>query len=490
MVTEMAAATQDIDCNLDERRQARPIPLTAVSTALRLFDVLIISGMGAATYLAYAAWRLSAADGAYIGPILAGVVIAMIAFQAAGVYAEDAILARGVKLHRVFLGWLITACVLLMIAFAFKITASYSRIWAVSWVGLSFAGLAVGRFLLDRQIRALAERGRFARRAVIVGAGEQGARLAAHIRETGCSRTDPIGFIDDRKDRVPARVAGYPLLGGSSDLVRLIQSGQVDEVILALPWSAEERLLAIVETLSETPVRIRLGPDLIGFNFPDRKTSHVAKLPVLGLFERPISGWPHAAKTLLDTGLAAAALVFLGPLMLLIAASIKLDSPGPVLFRQKRYGFNQSIIEVLKFRTMRANADGQDGSRQCVKDDPRITRVGRFLRKSSLDELPQLINVLRGEMAVVGPRPHPVGLSSRGRRFEEVVNRYAARHKVKPGITGWAQVNGWRGETDTVEKIRQRVEHDLFYIDNWSVWLDLAIIWRTVRVIWDDQKAY
>ncbi len=188
--------------------------------------------------------------------------------------------------------------------------------------------------------------------------------------------------------------------------------------------------------------------------------------------------------------LAALILLFIGPLMLLIALAIKLDSRGPVVFKQRRQGFNNELFEVWKFRTMYASVADADCEVQTTKDDPRVTPVGWFLRKLSLDELPQLINVLRGDMSLVGPRPHAVATKAEGRPFSEVVDRYASRHRVKPGITGWAQVNGWRGETDTIEKIKKRVEYDLYYIDNWSVWLDLLILLKTIFVLIRNENAY
>jgi Undecaprenyl-phosphate glucose phosphotransferase len=336
----------------------------------------------------------------------------------------------------------------------------------------------------------MAAEGRFARRAVIVGAGQHGERLARHLHQYGTPYLSVLGLFDDRKDRVPSSVAGYEVLGDTNHLLKFVETHNVEVIIIALPWSAEQRLLHLIKLFAVKPIQLRLAPDLIGFNFLDRSTTTDARLPMLHLFDRPISGWSHAAKTIEDWIITLTILLFLGPLMLLIALAIKLDSPGPVLFRQKRYGFNNQPIEVFKFRSMYHNAVNQDGSRQASKDDPRITRLGRFLRKSSLDELPQVLNVLKGDMSIVGPRPHPLALRSEGRHFEEVVDRYAARHRVKPGITGWAQVNGWRGETDTLEKIQHRVEHDLYYIDHWSVWFDLRIILKTLRVVWDDQNAY
>ena len=211
---------------------------------------------------------------------------------------------------------------------------------------------------------------------------------------------------------------------------------------------------------------------------------------MLGVFDRPISGWNHALKAVEDIVLGQLFVLLASPILGLIALAIKLDSPGPILFRQVRYGFNNNTIEVMKFRTMYTHMEDRAADVLTTRDDPRVTRVGRFLRKWSLDELPQLFNVLRGEMSIVGPRPHGLAAKAAGRRYEEVTEHYAARHKVKPGITGWAQVNGWRGETDTVDKIKKRVEYDLDYIDNWSIWLDLYVIAKTVFVIFDNRDTF
>jgi len=222
-------------------------------------------------------------------------------------------------------------------------------------------------------------------------------------------------------------------------------------------------------------------PDILGYKFVHHGYNYVCGVPVLTVFPKPISGsgWSFGAKLIEDRVLAVLLLVMILPVMGFIALCIKLDSPGPVFFRQKRYGFNNQLIDVVKFRTLRCEQQ-DDLARQLVtRNDPRVTRVGRFLRHMSLDELPQLLNVLAGEMSMVGPRPHALDARAGGRLYKEVVEKYAIRHKVKPGITGWAQVNGWRGETDTEEKIRKRVEHDLYYINNWSLTLDLIIILRT-----------
>ena len=235
---------------------------------------------------------------------------------------------------------------------------------------------------------------------------------------------------------------------------------------------------------------MKLVPDLVAFDFVSHKTSTLSGVALLHIFDRPISGWSQFLKAAEDRVGAALMLALVAPVMAMIALAIKLDSPGPVFFKQPRVGFNSRLFNVLKFRTMHHAMRDEHCANQTTRNDPRVTRVGRFLRRTSLDELPQLINILRGEMSIVGPRPHALSTKAEGHLFEEVVDKYAARHRVKPGLTGWAQVKGWRGETDTIEKIRRRVEHDLYYIENWSIMFDIVIIVRTVLLIFRDRKAY
>ncbi len=483
----MGAASQQV---LDVRlpRQAKPISLLAISGMLRAADVLIIILVGYLCYLVVSLWKPQIPPASvYFGPIVVAAIVAIPVFQRFGIYDEKSLLTDFLKIRQVFLAWMVTVGALLLIAFALKITAGYSRIWSFSWISLTFFALVAFRFVFQGQIRRRAEQGRFANRVVIVGTGAQGRRLAANIRKFGWPYTQFVGFVDDRTSRVPETVDDFKVLGGTNELIGLIQQDLVDDVILALPWSAERRLMQLIEKLSTTAVHIRLSPDLVGFNFPDHGTSTIAHVPVLGVFERPISGWSQIVKRAEDIVLSSLALAFLAPLMGVIAVAIKLDSSGPVFFQQKRIGFNNNLIEVLKFRTMHATATDSDASVQVKKDDERVTRVGALLRRTSLDELPQLLDVLRGDMSIVGPRPHA---GTQDRMFSKVANRYAARHRVKPGMTGWAQVNGWRGETDTAEKIRRRIECDLYYVDNWSPWLDLLIIAKTILVVLRGDNAY
>ncbi|NQV21456.1 MAG: undecaprenyl-phosphate glucose phosphotransferase [Rhodospirillales bacterium] len=426
----------------------------------------------------------------YFSTVAIAMLIASVLFQMSKVYTLDYVFARTLRFERVLIAWLAVGCSLIVIAFGLKISGFYSRIWVGTWFVSTTFFLFTGRAIFSRWARRWSEAGRFADRTVIVGAGEQGQRLAAHLKAGGDYQTRVVGFVDDRKTRLFRGADRSKLLGDSHDLIQYIRDGLVDQVFIALPWSAEDRVKGLVHSLAMTPVRIHLAPDLAGFEFPDRAYERVAGISMLRLFDRPISGWSHVLKTLEGRILGALFTLFLAPLMALIAVAIKLDSQGPVLFKQRRLGFNNAQFEVWKFRTMYADRTDADCDVQTTKNDPRVTRVGWYLRKWSLDELPQFINVLLGHMSIVGPRPHALGTKAEGHLFENVVDRYAARHKVKPGITGWAQVNGWRGETDTIEKIRRRVEYDLFYIDNWSLWFDLKIILKTAFVmLWDD-NAY
>jgi Undecaprenyl-phosphate glucose phosphotransferase len=329
------------------------------------------------------------------------------------------------------------------------------------------------------------------RLAAIYGAGQPCAGLLNALETGPDSDIKICGVFDDRGEhRAQESVAGCPKLGNLEALIRYCRSMHIDLLIVALPLSAERRVLEIIKKLWVLPVDIRLAAQTSTLRFRPRAYSFVGNVPVLDIIDKPITDWNVVIKRVFDIVGAALASIALAPVMALVALAIKLDSPGPVLFRQERYGFNNELIEVFKFRSMYADkADA--GARQLVsKHDVRVTTVGRLIRKTSLDELPQLFNVLRGELSLVGPRPHALQAKAANELYHDVVDGYFARHKVKPGITGWAQVNGWRGETDTPEKIHKRVEHDLYYIDNWSVLFDLYILLRTPLALLSAKNAY
>jgi len=361
--------------------------------------------------------------------------------------------------------------------------------WPLAAAALLLGGLALGRFIIGVLMTAGPGR-RCAPRAVIVGSGIGGTRLVRLLHRLDERSLRVLGIVDDQADLPEGLVEGVPLLGPVGQLFALLRRGLVDEVVLALPWSEERRILQLIDVLADYPVHVRLAPDLISYHFPRRVSTDLHGHPTLAVAERPISGWSSVVKQAEDYVIGAVALAVCAIPMALIALAIRLDSPGPVLFRQRRTGFNNRDFEMLKFRTMHHHMAEPRIRAQTTRNDPRVTRVGALLRRTSLDELPQIFNVLRGHMSIVGPRPHAPGTQAGSRPFEQVVDRYAARHRVKPGLTGLAQVRGFRGETRTEDKLIRRVESDLEYIDTWSLWLDLSIMVRTLVIVLRMQNAY
>ena len=309
--------------------QARPVSPEIVGGCLRVFDLAVVGLVGVAIYLAYPSADQPAFSSPYLASHLIGILISGILFQWFGVYAGDYVFSKTLRMDRMLLAWGVTASVLLALAFALKISSFYSRVWAVSWFFATPVILYLGRLFIGYWILRMARAGRFAQRTAIVGAGEQGQRLAAHLRQVGDVRTRIVGFIDDRKTRVPSNSEGCELLGDTGHLLKLIRRGMIDQVFVAIPWSADIRLRELVYKLASTPVPIHLAPDLIGYEFPDRSFTRRAQLPMLHIFDRPISGWSYVSKTIEDWVLSAIILLFVGPLMLLIALAIKLDSRGP-----------------------------------------------------------------------------------------------------------------------------------------------------------------
>jgi Undecaprenyl-phosphate glucose phosphotransferase len=343
--------------------------------------------------------------------------------------------------------------------------------------------MCVIRFITYNMVVSNARKGSFVRRVAIVGAGDHGQRLIRALRQRKEPWTEIVGIFEDRMTRLSAQAHGYEIHGTVEDLITYARKYRIDEIIVALPWSAEQRLLDILNVLKVIPANVRLAPDIIGHHFLNQGFGRVDGVPVLNVVKKPIGGWGSLLKRAEDLILGSIIVLAVSPIMLAAAIAIRIESRGPILFRQNRYGYNNKLIAVYKFRSMYHELRDDNCERQTTRDDPRITKVGNFLRRTSIDELPQLLNVIKGDMSLVGPRPHAVNTRAAGRLFQEVVTEYAVRHKVKPGITGWAQVNGWRGETDTEEKIRRRVDCDLYYMENWSLFLDIEIFFRTFMVV-------
>ena len=417
-----------------------------------------------------------------------GTLLYLTIATAVGAYDVQTLFGARERVRLLLRTWGITAIFLVTLGFVLKASAQISREWALVWFFSCGAALWAVRSTFSVFLHRSRERGAFDVRTAIFGGGGQAAKLLAYLRSHPNLTIRFLGRYDDRESR---RAQGLPRSkGGLGALLNSIRRGELDQVIVALPWSSEKRIQEIVQQLALTPVRIRLSPDLVGFAYMDKPYALLGGLPVVTLFDRPISGIDRSLKWLEDKVLGWALLVLLAPLFVAIAIAIKLDSRGPVFFRQSREGFNDSKFDVWKFRSMRADECDAAEIRQAVQSDTRVTRVGAFLRRTSLDEIPQLFNVVSGEMSLVGPRPHAPSTKAGPRLFREVVSSYAARHNVKPGITGWAQVNGWRGPTETDEKLVKRLEHDLYYIENWSLTLDARILIRTLLTPLSAQNAF
>jgi Undecaprenyl-phosphate glucose phosphotransferase len=464
-----------------------PVVLTG---AVRLFEFLIAVVTGAATYAAY---LLPGNEQGleYGSAIILVSAAAVLAFQSFEIYSITAFRSHIHQLTRLAVAWTLVFLVAFAISFFGKFDGVYSRVWVASWYITGLACLLVGRLVLTALVRQWAREGRLVRRVVIVGGGPEGESLIRALESEADSDVRICGLFDDRSgERSPPIVAGIPKLGTVADLVRFTRLTRVDLVLVSLPLTAEERVLQMVRKLWVLPVDVRLAAHMNRLRFRPRAYSYIGNVPVLDIFDKPIADWNMVMKTVFDRVVGLLILILLSPVMLMTAIAVKLDSPGPMLFRQRRLGFNNEIVEIFKFRSLYHKHADPNARQVVTKGDSRVTRVGRFIRKTSIDELPQLFNVLRGQLSLVGPRPHAIEAPTANRLWEEVVDSYFARHRVKPGLTGWAQINGWRGELDTQEKLQNRVECDLYYIENWSLGFDLYILFRTPFALLRSENAY
>jgi Undecaprenyl-phosphate glucose phosphotransferase len=463
-----------------------------IAGAVRVIDFVLLSVIGVALYLWYVV-PLSRFHWEYVAAIIGMTSAAVICFQAADIYQVQVFRGQLRQMTRMISSWTFVFLLFIGVSFSLKLGSEVSRLWLSSFL---FAGLAVliaERLLLRTVVRNWALQGRLDRRTIIVGADQNGEQLIEALKEQSDSDIHVLGVFDDRNDdRALETCAGSPKLGKVDDIVEFARRTRVDLVLFALPISAESRILEMLKKLWVLPVDIHLSAHTNLLRFRSRSYSYLGKVPTLHVFEAPITDWDLVMKWLFDHIVGALVLLAALPVMGLIALAIKLDSRGPVLFRQKRFGFNNERIDVFKFRSLYHHQADPTASKVVTKNDPRVTRVGRFIRKTSLDELPQLFNVVfKGNLSLIGPRPHAVQGKLQNRLFDETVDGYFARHRVKPGITGWAQINGWRGEVDTDEKIQNRVEFDLYYIENWSALFDLYILLKTpFSLLTKNENAY
>ena len=432
-------------------------------------DLLVIVGTAVSAKWVYIGAILDRPDEvepyAIIGVFAA--LVAMISLRRQSIYEFDTLRAFRGQTRRILVGLSLAALVVVAVGYLLKISETYSRGWFLIWMSMAVAGIMVVHYFAARLLQRWISRGRFVRRVAIYGTPELTKQIIPMLEEEDDSVT-VVGVFHDG--------GGVSSKSGAlSDLISLAQTVQLDEVLIVRPMTPGREISSVVKQLSILPVDLRFCPSADVFDIRPKALMSYGGVPVLEMERRPLEDWGPIMKMIEDRLLSAACLLIFSPLMLFIALAIKLDSRGTVFFRQKRHGFNHRIITVYKFRTMTVMEDGSKIA-QATRNDQRVTRVGKFLRKTSLDELPQLMNVLKGEMSLVGPRPHAL---AHNEYYSSLLERYASRHKMKPGITGWAQINGHRGETDTPEKMDKRVECDLYYIENWSLWFDIKILFLT-----------
>lgn len=420
--------------------------------------------------------------------LLAAIVFLLIlpVFKAVGLYRSYRGEALAAEAPRILLGWGIVLTFLLFLGYSTNTSAIFPRIILLSWslsVPLVLYMAHLGIRIVLRWVRAS---GHNTRTAVIVGATKVGYHLAEQIHQTPYLGIKLQGFFDDKPASDLQDFREEKLIGTLKELPKYVRCHQIDVVYIALPSVDEMTFATLIGELQDTTASLYFAPNISMCSLIQSKTYQLNGIPLISVWEVPFSGSEYVLKQAIDTVLAGLALIFLCPLMAVIALGVKLSSPGPIIFNQHRYGLGGQEIVVYKFRSMTVMEDGNSIS-QAKRSDPRVTKFGAFLRRTSLDELPQFINVLQGRMSIVGPRPHAV---AHNEQYRKLINGYMLRHKVKPGITGWAQIHGLRGETDTLDKMKKRVEYDLDYLSNWSIGLDLQIICRTTLALFRNQNAY
>jgi putative colanic acid biosysnthesis UDP-glucose lipid carrier transferase len=389
-------------------------------------------------------------------------------------------------LFNVAFQWVWIAGLLLLTGLATGYFYDFSMRVVGSWLWLAPLAQVAGHLTLRAAAPHLLKLQGPPQGAVIVGVNHQGVSLARQITGSAYSGIELMGFFDDRGEDRRAAAGGHPLIGRIDELPDYVKKNRVQSIYLSLPMASRPRILQILDGLKDTTASIYFVPDMFITDLIQGRSDSVCGVTVISVCDTPFRGLNRALKRCSDVALSILILLGIFPVMLLIALLVKLESPGPAIFRQRRYGLDGDEIVVYKFRSMAVTEDGSV-IEQAKKNDVRVTRLGSFLRRTSLDELPQFFNVLQGRMSVVGPRPHAV---AHNELYRKVIKGYMVRHKVRPGITGWAQVNGQRGETDTLEKMQARIDFDLDYLRNWSLQLDFYIVFKTIRLIFNDRSAH
>ncbi|NCJ07461.1 undecaprenyl-phosphate glucose phosphotransferase [Synechococcales cyanobacterium C] len=407
-------------------------------------------------------------------------------FQATGLYYSFRGDHPAAEYPKIFLGWVIEVLILLILGYLTKTSEHFSRLLITTWLLVTPLGICCFHLMVRMMLRQLRASGHNTRKAVIAGTNELAGYLAQELNQSPELGIQFCGFFTDQSCLESGRPWRQPLIGTLSELPNYIQRFKIDVVYIALQLTEEEGISKLMYALQDTTACVYFVPNLLTFNLLHARVHELHGIPVLAIWETPFDALQGSMKRITDIIVALLVLVLTSPLMAAIALAVKLSSPGSILFVQRRYGLSGTEIPVYKFRSMRVTEDGADIP-QAQQNDPRVTPIGAFLRRTSLDELPQFINVLQGHMSIVGPRPHAV---AHNEHYRKLIQGYMLRHIVKPGITGWAQIHGLRGETETLDKMERRVAYDLHYLRHWSLWLDLVIIVRTIMVVFKHQNAY
>lgn len=456
-----------------------------ISLLARILDVVCVVGAALAAHY----WRFGNIDlsASYQIAILLSVLLTLILFSAANIYESW----RGHSwLHHVRIViavWFGVVTVLIIIGFLTKTSTVFSRQWMGMWTIMGSVALLSLRYVVYCVLVFARSRGWNHKKLVIVGTGELAQGVARKIRETSWVGLDIVNFVGSKSNTNLQNINGIIVLYGLDQLENLVTNRLVDEVWLALPLQEEQLIKEVLYRLRHSTITIRFVPGIFEYHLLNHVVNEIAGLPVIDLNATPMVGINRVIKALEDRVLGFIILALASPLILVIAITIKLTSNGPVFFKQMRHGWDGKPIKVYKFRTMVEHPIENGQIIQARRRDSRVTKFGAFLRHTSLDELPQFWNVLQGRMSIVGPRPHAL---QHNEQYKDQIELYMLRHKVKPGITGWAQIHGWRGETDTLDKMKKRVEYDLYYIENWSLWLDIKIIFLTLFSGFVHKNAY
>ncbi len=457
----------------------------AISMMTRCLDMMTVFAAGWLAYLIR--FDEVSVSSSYLGAMAIALLMTPIVFSFLNIYAS--VRGDGFIKHIITLFQAVCLLGLIMAGLSYftKSGDTFSRIWFACWMGFTFILLVLLRCTLLLFLRFMRSRGLNERRVIILGAGELGIKFADTVQQALWTGFRIVTFMDDQAESKPALINHIPVIQTPDNLSQYLTTHAIDEIWLALPLRDEERVKAILFELRHHTITTRFVLDIFGLDLLNHSLTDVAGFPVLNIRSTPMMGVNRLIKAIEDRMLAAIILTLISPILFIIAIVVKFSSKGPIFFKQQRLGWDGRVIKVYKFRTMHEHAEEEGRVTQATMNDKRITPVGLFLRRTSLDELPQFINVLQGRMSIVGPRPHAL---AHNELYKETIHTYMQRHHVKPGITGWAQVNGWRGETDTLTKMQKRVEYDLYYINNWSLGFDLKIIFLTLFRGFFSRNAY